>query len=84
MNSYLGLPYDEAQIPGTISAIGLPHWSTEFGVNQITGLWFATLTQQQLEDPNFDLFDDASGTIRFNRQVLEELVMLLKCRTFRS
>lgn len=80
---YRYFPDEEAKIPGVVSVIGLPHWSTLFGANQITALGFATLTSQQLADSHFDFLDDASGTIRFNQSALEELVILLKRRTFR-
>ena len=80
---YRYFPSDEAQLPGAVSVIRLPHWSTRFGTNQITGLGFATLTSQQLADSHVDLLDDASGTIRFNQPALEELVVLLKRRIFR-
>lgn len=80
---YCYSPADEAQLPEMKSVISLPHWSTRVGANQITDLTFATFTQQQLADPHFDLLDDASGTIRFNQQALEELVILLKRRIFR-
>ena len=77
-------PNEGIQDPQTISIILLPRWSRRYGTNQVSSLWFLTFPQQRLDDPAFDLIDNADGlgTMRFNSSALEELIILLKRHTY--
>ncbi|HEX4203944.1 MAG TPA: hypothetical protein VHZ51_07045, partial [Ktedonobacteraceae bacterium] len=49
--------------------ISFPHWSASLGKNQGSSLWFVALREEQLRDPNFNLFDnvDGLGSIIFDK-----------------
>jgi hypothetical protein len=81
-NYYRYVPEKGVQGSEKISVICLPNWSSPHGENQISSLWFITLSPQQLANPQFDLVDDIDGlgTITFNQRALEELIILLRQR----
>jgi hypothetical protein len=79
---YRYMPDEGIQDNDFISIVSLPRWSAQYGKYQVSTLWFITLSQQQLSNPQFDLVDDVDGlgTITYNLQALQELILLLKRR----
>jgi hypothetical protein len=77
-------PDEGIQPSDMVSVVCMPQWSRRYGANQVSSLWFLTFPQQRLDDPSFDLImsADGLGTMRFNRDALEELIILLKRHTY--
>lgn len=69
----------ERQDSNMINLVCFPHWSSQYGMHQISALWFISLSQQHLNNAQFDLESDIEGlgTLRFNQSSLEEFVFLL-------
>jgi len=82
LDYYRYIPDEGIQDNDLISIVSLPRWSARYGKNQVSTLWFITLSQQQLSNPQFDSVDDVDGlgTITFNLSAFEELILLLKRR----
>ena len=77
---YRYIPDKDVQDIDTINIVRLPHWSTRYGIQQISSLWFISLSKQNLSTTQFDLESDIDGlgTLSFDKSALEEFILLLK------
>ena len=77
---YRYMPNIDVQDTGLINVVRFPHWSSHYGIQQISSLWFISLSQQHLNNAQFELESDIGGlgTLRFNKSTLEEFILLLK------